>query len=257
MIIQINPSSPDLLVCPVPTIAAMSGHATAGGAMLALACDYRIASDNILFFIPAVELGLSYSAGLTALMRAKLTPKLQRDVVLYGKRYRGKELGTAEAGFLGETVDVQSSSSSPASSSSSPSSSDPVQTALQQQLLSDPTLLKAFTFLEESLNIEEKNWWDHMATAHITKSTNTSSGDAAKSSTSTTSGNNTITVPLPTTTLGKVKHDLYTEAYARLHGLSGFESMGFAMRKDGAHTAGDGRTSAGYGGKDGKGRAKM
>ena len=48
-----------LLTCPVPTVASMAGHATAAGAMLSLACDWRVMGERGLFFIPAVELGRS------------------------------------------------------------------------------------------------------------------------------------------------------------------------------------------------------
>lgn len=87
----------ELLTAPVVTLASIDGHATAAGAMLALACDYRVMSYNPKgtgpsFFIPAVELGLVYSRGMTALMRAKLTPSGQRDVMLMGKRYDGATL---------------------------------------------------------------------------------------------------------------------------------------------------------------------
>lgn len=46
-----------VLTCPVPTVASMAGHATAAGAMLSLACDYRVMGERGLYFIPAVELG--------------------------------------------------------------------------------------------------------------------------------------------------------------------------------------------------------
>merc|ERR1719159_2152088 len=73
-----------VLTLGVPTLASVSGHCCAAGAMLALACDFRVHSGgaNSLFFIPAVELGLRYSPGMLALLSAKLGPNAQRDLLL-------------------------------------------------------------------------------------------------------------------------------------------------------------------------------
>lgn len=46
-----------------PTIAAVSGHALGGGAELAAACDFRIASDNAVFGFPEINLGIFPAAG--------------------------------------------------------------------------------------------------------------------------------------------------------------------------------------------------
>ena len=49
-----------MLTLGIPTVASIPGHCCAAGAMLALACDYRVmgGGEKSLFFIPAVELGL-------------------------------------------------------------------------------------------------------------------------------------------------------------------------------------------------------
>jgi len=48
---------------PVPVIAAINGPAIAGGLELALACDFRIASNKALFSLPEVSLGAFPGAG--------------------------------------------------------------------------------------------------------------------------------------------------------------------------------------------------
>jgi len=78
-----------ILTLPVPTVAALNGHWTAAGAMLGLAFDVRVAPSGGrgLFFVPGIDIGLVYSAGMTALMKAKLPQPMWTDVLCFGKRY--------------------------------------------------------------------------------------------------------------------------------------------------------------------------
>lgn len=46
---------------PYPTLAALPGHTIGGGLELALACDMRVAKDNIKLGMPPAKLGLVYS----------------------------------------------------------------------------------------------------------------------------------------------------------------------------------------------------
>jgi enoyl-CoA hydratase/carnithine racemase len=75
---------------PVLTVAAIGGHAFAAGAMLALAHDERIMrADRGWFCLPEVDLGMSFSPGMAALIGAKLAqPALHRLAVL-GERLAG------------------------------------------------------------------------------------------------------------------------------------------------------------------------
>ncbi len=86
---------------PVPTIAAINGHAFAAGAFLALACDYRIMrEDKGWFCISEVDVGVAINPELMAIAQAKLTPSVFRDAVLMGKRFTGPEsvkFGIADA----------------------------------------------------------------------------------------------------------------------------------------------------------------
>jgi enoyl-CoA hydratase/carnithine racemase len=73
-----------LLELPVPTIAAIQGHAFAGGAMLAFAHDVRVMRrDRGYLCLPEIDLGMSFGAGFSALIDAKLPqPALHRLAVL-------------------------------------------------------------------------------------------------------------------------------------------------------------------------------
>ena len=81
-----------LLRIPVPTVAAVNGHAFAAGAFLALACDYRIMrEDRGWISISEVDAGVPIGAPMMGLLRDKLPPSTARDAVLSGKRYTAEE----------------------------------------------------------------------------------------------------------------------------------------------------------------------
>lgn len=77
-----------VLESPVPTVAAISGHAYAAGAMLAIAHDHRLMrEDRGYLCFPEIDIRMPFSVGMTALLTAKLTPPVVRDAMLFGRRY--------------------------------------------------------------------------------------------------------------------------------------------------------------------------
>jgi enoyl-CoA hydratase/carnithine racemase len=81
-----------VLASPVPTVAAVNGHAFAAGGMLMLAHDFRVMrADRGFFCLNEVELGLPLAPGMAALVRNRLSIANQRDVLLTAARLGGEE----------------------------------------------------------------------------------------------------------------------------------------------------------------------
>jgi enoyl-CoA hydratase/carnithine racemase len=81
-----------VLESPVPTVAAIPGHASAGGALFALAHDYRVMrEDSGYLVLPEVLAEIVFSPGLTDLVRARLAPQTAHQVMTSGRRYSGPE----------------------------------------------------------------------------------------------------------------------------------------------------------------------
>ena len=81
----------DLERLPQVTIARLHGHVVGGGALLALACDLRVAADDVAFAIPELAVGIPLTwAGLPRLVREIGLPRT-RDLVMTGRRVAGPE----------------------------------------------------------------------------------------------------------------------------------------------------------------------
>lgn len=84
------------LTLPVPTVAAVNGHAFGAGAMLAMAHDWRVMrADRGYFCFPEVDIRIPFTPGMAALIQAKLTPRAALDAMATGHRYGGAEAEAA------------------------------------------------------------------------------------------------------------------------------------------------------------------
>ena len=90
-----------LFLFPCPTVAAVNGHAVAGGAILAAACDVRIGAEaDYRIGVSEVQLGVIFPATAFEVLRATIPPARTAGVLL-----RARLTGPAEAvsnGFLHE-----------------------------------------------------------------------------------------------------------------------------------------------------------
>ncbi len=75
-----------LLTFPKPLVAAVNGHAIAGGCIIAAACDYRVMGDGTgRIGVPELVVGVPFPAMPFEIVRARLTPQVFRDLVFSGR----------------------------------------------------------------------------------------------------------------------------------------------------------------------------
>src|SRR4051794_16068975 len=76
----------------VVTVAAVNGHAFAGGAMLASAHDFIVMrADRGYWCLPEVDLGLPLTPGMHAVVAAHVPAHTLAEAALTGRRYSGPE----------------------------------------------------------------------------------------------------------------------------------------------------------------------
>lgn len=74
-----------LAACPVPVIAAMAGHAPAGGCVLALCCDYRVLAEGpFRIGLNETQVGLVAPEGIQALLARVVGPHRAERLLVAG-----------------------------------------------------------------------------------------------------------------------------------------------------------------------------
>ena len=90
-----------VLTFPMPTAAAVTGHAFGAGAMLAMAHDVRVMrADRGYFCFPEVDIRIPFTDGMAALIQCKLTPYAAVASMTTGRRFGGEDaagLGLVDA----------------------------------------------------------------------------------------------------------------------------------------------------------------
>lgn len=76
---------------PQPLIAALHGYVLGSGMEIALYCDLRIASEDVVFGLPEVGLGILPAAGGTQTLPRLLGLSGALDMLLTGRQLKGKE----------------------------------------------------------------------------------------------------------------------------------------------------------------------
>jgi len=84
------------LAAPLPTFAAIQGHAFAAGAMLTLAHDWRVMrADRGYWCLPEADIHIPFTFGMDALIRCKLTPATQTAAMVGARRFGGEDARAA------------------------------------------------------------------------------------------------------------------------------------------------------------------
>ncbi len=92
----------DLFTLPMPTICAIAGHAVAGGSILALGCDYRIAGhEKTKLGLNEVRLGIPVPYLADLILRNIVEDRIANDLL-----YRGEFLESSEAVGIGLVDDL-------------------------------------------------------------------------------------------------------------------------------------------------------
>ncbi|MFH1539845.1 MAG: enoyl-CoA hydratase/isomerase family protein [bacterium] len=88
-----------LCLFPKPTVAALNGHAFAGGVLVAAYFDFRhMREDRGWVCVPEIDLNLPLPPSMIAILQAILPYRSFRDMYYLGKRYTGPE--AVELGFV-------------------------------------------------------------------------------------------------------------------------------------------------------------
>ncbi len=104
-----------ILAFPAITVAAINGHAFAGGAMFATAHDFRVMRDDRGYWcLPEVDLGLPLTPAMSAVITAKLPRETAHEAIMTGQRYDAAEaqmagivtLTAPEDDVLADAVDL-------------------------------------------------------------------------------------------------------------------------------------------------------
>jgi enoyl-CoA hydratase len=95
-----------LFTFPRPVVAALNGHAIAGGLLLACACDRRLmARGNGRLGIPELAVGVAFPALALEIVRGLLPARAVGDLLLRGHRIDGE--GALALGLLDELVEPE------------------------------------------------------------------------------------------------------------------------------------------------------
>ena len=91
----------------IPVIAAVNGFALGGGSEIALACDFIYASENAMFGLPEISLGIIPGFGGTQRLARAVGPGIAREMIFTGRMIpaeRAAEIGMVNKVCTAETL---------------------------------------------------------------------------------------------------------------------------------------------------------
>ncbi|MBX2822693.1 MAG: enoyl-CoA hydratase/isomerase family protein [Rhodothermaceae bacterium] len=90
----------------IPTIAVLNGYTLGGGLEIALACDIRIAADDITLALPEVKLGIIPGWAGTQRLPAVIGPARAKQMIFTGERVTAQK--AEQWGLINESVPRES-----------------------------------------------------------------------------------------------------------------------------------------------------
>ena len=92
MVMEVNRLFGRLYDLPLPTIAAVNGHAIAGGVILTLACDYRIGAEgDYKIGLAEMRVGVPYPVAAMAIVQSELSHQAARLMVLTARNLNPRD----------------------------------------------------------------------------------------------------------------------------------------------------------------------
>jgi enoyl-CoA hydratase len=95
----------EMFAFPKPVVAALHGHAVAGGLVLALTADWRLARRGVWLGLNEVKVGVPLPFGVARLLRASVSPSHLAEVALLGRNF--KDEAAVTAGLAHEIVEAE------------------------------------------------------------------------------------------------------------------------------------------------------
>lgn len=93
-----------------PLVAALHGHALAGGCVIALPADWRVLKRDALIGLNELKVGVPLPYGVTRLVQAEVPPSHVTDVALVGRNFQNEAAltaGLAHEIHAGDDVEAQ------------------------------------------------------------------------------------------------------------------------------------------------------
>lgn len=92
MVMQVNRLFGGLYGLPLPTIAAVNGHAIAGGVILTLCCDYRIGAEGgYKLGLAEARVGVPFPVAAMAIVQSELSHPVARTMVLTARNWSPRD----------------------------------------------------------------------------------------------------------------------------------------------------------------------
>ncbi|MFQ5677873.1 MAG: enoyl-CoA hydratase/isomerase family protein [Gemmatimonadota bacterium] len=148
-----------LYTFPKPVIAALNGHAIAGGCVVACACDLRLMSEGSgRIGVPELRVGVPFPPLALEIVRGAVPRRFLRELVYRGETYSGPE--ALRRGLIDELVDADRLVERALEAARELASVPPAAFALTKRQMHGPVLERAAGGAGETAADGESVWMD-------------------------------------------------------------------------------------------------